>query len=99
MYNPPSSDAETWFSYINDLFVHMRLNFENVRKLSFDGVANMSGRRHECKNEFRKFYFHSLDLALCDTIKTVDLANDTRNLVRFVSITILDSAKRKKNVF
>lgn len=36
---------------------------------------------------------HALDLASCDTIKTVDLANDTLNLVRFVSITILYSAK------
>lgn len=35
-------------------------------------------------------------MALCDTVKTVDLANDTLNLVRFVSITILDLAKRKK---
>lgn len=37
-----------------------------------------------------------MDFALCDTIKIVDLANDILNLVRFVNITILDSAKRKK---
>ncbi|KAL4143687.1 hypothetical protein QTP88_005991 [Uroleucon formosanum] len=36
--------------------------------------------------------------ALSDTIKTVDFANDTLNLIRFVSNTILDSSKRK-NIF
>ncbi|KAL4083933.1 hypothetical protein QTP88_029249 [Uroleucon formosanum] len=35
---------------------------------------------------------------LSDTIKTVDFANDTLNLIRFVSNTILDSSKRK-NIF
>lgn len=105
MYNPPSADAATLFSCINDLLVRMCLNFENVRGLCFDGAANMSGRisgvqkrisEVQPKTIFIHCSNHSLDLALCDTIKTVDLANDTLNLVKFVSITILDSAKRKK---
>jgi len=107
MYNPPSGNAETLFSCINDLLTRMCLSFENVRGLCFDGAATMSGHISgvqkrisdvQPKSIFIHCSNHSLDLALSDTIKTVDFANDALNLIRFVSNTILDSSKRK-NIF
>jgi len=107
MYNPPSGNAETLFSCITDLLTRMCLSFENVRGLCFDGAATMSGHRSgvqkrisdvQPKSIFIHCSNHSLDLALSDTIKTVDFANDALNLIRFVSNTILDSSKRK-NIF
>ncbi|XP_060882105.1 zinc finger MYM-type protein 1-like [Metopolophium dirhodum] len=107
MYNPSSGNAETLFSCITDLLTRMCLSFENVRGLCFDGAATMSGHRSgvqkrisdvQPKSIFIHCSNHSLDLALSDTIKTVDFANDALNLIRFVSNTILDSSKRK-NIF
>lgn len=104
MYNPPSGNAETLFSCITDLLTRMCLSFENVRELCFDGAATMSGHRSgvqkrisdvQSKSIFIHCSNHSLDLALSDTIKTVDFANDALHLIRFVSNTILDSSKRK----
>jgi len=78
----------------------MCLSFENVRGLCFDGAATMSGHRSGVQKRisdvqpnsiFIHCSNHSLDLALSDTIKTVDFANDALNLIRFVSNTILDS--------
>lgn len=105
MYNPPSTNAETLFSCISDVLTRMCLSFEDVRGLCFDGAATMSGHISgvqkritdvQPKSIFIHCSNHSLDLALSDTIKSVDLANDAFNLVRFVSNTILDSAKRKQ---
>jgi hypothetical protein len=107
MLNPPSGNAETLFSCINDLLTRMCLNFENVRGLCFDGAATTSGHISgvqkrisdvQPKSIFIHCSNHSLDFALSDTIKTVDFTNDTLNLIRFVSNTIMDLAKRK-NIF
>ena len=77
----------------------MNLNWKQCRGQCFDGASNMSGAKkgvvtqiaaEEPRALFLHCYGHSLNLAMCETIKqcqatrnTMDVTHETSKLVKF----------------
>ncbi|XP_014283068.1 zinc finger MYM-type protein 1, partial [Halyomorpha halys] len=105
LYTTDDASAKTITAAIKDVLTRLDLPLDNLRGHCFDGAPVMAGRfngvQKLLQNEQPKSMYihcsnHSLDLVLQETAKQTSGVCDAMNLVKDVSNTILDSAKRKK---
>lgn len=105
LYTTDDADAKTITAAIKDVLTRLDLPLDNLRGHCFDGAPVMAGRfngvqkllqTEQPKSLYIHCSNHSLDLVLQETAKQTSGVCDSMNLVKDVSNTILDSAKRKK---
>ncbi len=104
LYNVPDISANTIFSVITDCLLRMNLQWNRCRGQCFDGAANMTGIRNgvatkilqlESRALFTHCYGHSLNLAVCDTIKNSKVARDALDTSFEITKLIKFSPKRE----
>ena len=100
LYNIPDITAHTIVAALRDCVC---LNWSRCRGQCFDGASNMSGHRSgvatqissdEPRALFTHCYGHSLNLAMCDTIKGTKLMRDVMDVTYEISKLIKYSPKR-----
>ena len=85
LYHIADTSANTITAAIKDCLVHMNLQWNRCRGQCYDGAASMAGCRTgvasqilalESRALYTHCYGHSLNLAMCDTIKKCKLTRD-----------------------
>lgn len=103
-YNPPDSTSETLFKVIRDVFIRLNLDMRYLMYFCFDGAANMSGHisglqarlREQCPGAmYIHCVNHSLNLALQEIGRQIQLVADAMQWVKDVHIILGESAQRK----
>ena len=103
LYNIPDITAHTIVAALRDCVCRLNLNWSRCRGQCFDGASNMSGHRSgvatqissdEPRALFTHCYGHSLNLAMCDTIKGTKLMRDVMDVTHEISKLIKYSPKR-----
>ena len=107
LYQVDNIKSETLVNAIKDALTRVILRIEDCRGQCYDGASNMAGSRsgvstailkEVSKAVFTHCYGHSLQLAVCDTIKNIPNFNDALATVFEISKLIKFSAKRG-NIF
>ena len=103
LYHIADTSANTITAAIKDCLVRMNLQWNRCRGQCYDGAASMAGCRTgvasqilalESRALYTHCYGHSLNLAMCDTIKKCKLTRDALNAVYEISKLIKFSPKR-----
>ena len=103
LYELPGSTAAELYAALKDALQRTMYGMEKLRGYCFDGASNMSGRlsgvrARLAEDQPRSLYVHcanhSLDLALQEEAKRIDMVADALNTIREVT-TILKTTKRK----
>ena len=104
LYEVPCSTAAELYAALKDALQRTMYGMEGLRGHCFDGASNMSGRlsgvrarlsEDQPRSLFVHCVNHSLDLALQEEAKRVDMVADALNTIREVT-TILKTTKRRK---
>lgn len=104
LYNIGDTSADTVLKTIQDILQRFGLRLSNCRGQCYDGAANMAGCRQgvatritslEPRALYTHCYGHSLNLAVQDTIKGIDVLEDTLNTVHEITKLIKKSPKRE----
>ena len=104
LYEVPGSTAAELYVALKDALQRTMYGMTRLRGHCFDGASNMSGRLSGVRTRLaadqpRSVYVHctnhSLDLALQDEAKKIDMVADALNTVREVT-NILKTTKRKR---
>ena len=103
LYAIPDITADTIVAALRDCVLRLNLNWSRCRGQCFDGASNMTGHRNgvatqitreEPRALFTHCYGHSLNLAMCDTIKGTKLLRDAMDVTYEISKLIKYSPKR-----
>ena len=103
LYNIPDTTADTITTGIKDVLSEMKFQIQRYRVQCYDGASSMAGSRqgvaHQILDEesralFTHYYGHSLNLAMCDTLKNCKLAHDALDTTNEISKLIKFSPKR-----
>ena len=104
LYHVNSIDAATLTSVIQDLFIRLNLSFERLRGQCYDGASSMSGSRSgvakriselEPRAVFTHCYGHALNLAACDTVKSMKIMRDALETTHEATKLIKYSPRRE----
>ncbi|XP_003392082.2 PREDICTED: zinc finger MYM-type protein 1-like [Amphimedon queenslandica] len=102
-YQVDDITASTLFSSLKDVLLRLNINIQNCRAQCFDGASNMIGARSGVatlvqKEEPRAIlvhcYGHSLQLAVCDTVKQIRIMSDALDTTNEISKLLKYSPKR-----
>ena len=102
-YQVDDITAATLFSSLKDVLLRLNINIRNCRAQCFDGASNMVGARSGVatlvqKEEPRAIlvhcYGHSLQLAVCDTVKQIRIMSDSLDTTNEISKLLKYSPKR-----
>lgn len=94
LYEIPDITAETIVHVLKDCLIRMNLNWSRCRAQCYDGASNMAGHRSgvatqvpslEPRAIFTHCFGHSLNLAVCDTIKQCKLTRDVLDVTHEIS--------------
>jgi hypothetical protein len=103
LYQTANTTADAITSLILDSLTRFGLSLDNLRGQCYDGAANMSGINKGVQAKLSEkqplaVYVHcanhSLNLALQDTTKSVQLIRDCLQMVNDIGVLIRDSPKR-----
>lgn len=103
LYQIPDITADTIVHVLKDCLTRMNLQWSRCRGQCYDGAANMSGHRSGVSTQilslepralYTHCYGHSLNLAMCDTIKKCKLTRDTMDTTHEISKLVKFSPKR-----
>ena len=103
LYNIPDIAADTITTAIKDVLNEMNLQIQWCRGQCYDGASSMAGSRRgvarqildeESRALFTHCYGHSLNLAMCDTLKNCKLARDVLDTSYEISKLVEFSPKR-----
>ena len=95
--------ADTIVAALHDCVLRLNLNWSRYCGQCFDGASNMTGHRKGMATQiaqeepsalFTHCYGHSLNLAMCDTIKGTKLLRDAMDVTHEISKRIKYSPKR-----
>ena len=102
LYNLPDTTADTITAGIKDVLSEMKLQIQRCMRQCYDGASSMASSRlgvaHQILDEesralFTHYYGHSLNLAMCDTLKNCKLARDALDTTNEISKLIKFSPK------
>ena len=91
-------------SVIKDICHVFDLKMENIRAQSYDGAANMAGEKSGVKTQILKenskalfvyCFNHRLNLAVCDTLRKIQLFKDTLAMINELINLVKKSPKRE----
>lgn len=94
LYEIKDITVNTIFAASRDCVMRMNLNWCRCRGQCFDGASNMAGHQNgvvtqitqeEPRALFTHCYGHSLNLAMCDTIKGTRLLRDTMDVTHEIA--------------
>ena len=103
LYHIDNIAADTIVIALKDCLLRMSLPLKRCRGQCYDGAANMAGYKRgvatqilteEPRALYTHCYGHSLNLAMCDTIKQCRLTRDTMDVTNEISKLIKFSPKR-----
>ena len=103
LYNIPDTTTDTITAGIKNVLSEMKLQIQRCRGQCYDGSSSMVGSRkgvasqildEESRALFTHCYGHSLNLAMCDTLKNCKLAHDALDTTNEISKLIKFSPKR-----
>ena len=95
--------ADTILAALHDCVLRLNLTWSQCRDQNFDGASSMTGHRtgmatqiarKEPRALFTHCYGHSLNLAMCDTIKGTNLLRDVIDVTHKISKFIKYPSKR-----
>lgn len=95
LYQIANISADTIVQALKDCLVRMNLQWNRCRGQCYDGAANMAGHRNgvaaqipivEPRALYMHCYGHSLNLAMCDTIKNCKLTRDAMDITHEIRI-------------
>ena len=104
LYSLESTSAESLFSTIKDILLHMNLRIEKCRGQCYDGASSMSGHKSgvaekimdlESRALYTHCYGHALNLAAQDSIKQIKIMEDTLDTTYEITKLIKKSPKRE----
>ena len=103
LYQIPNTFANTLVASIKDCLLRLNLNINSCRGQCYDGAAAMAGSKNgvatqilsiEPRALFTHCYGHSLNLAVCDSIKHCKIIEDAMDVVHEITKLIKFSPKR-----
>ena len=103
LYHIPDTPADTITTAIKDCLIRMNLQWVRCRGQCYDGAASMAGCRTGVASQilsiepralYTHCYGHSLNLAMCDTIKQCRLTRDALDTTFEISKLLKFSPKR-----
>lgn len=103
LYCTESTDSETLYNLVLDVFTRFDIDIHKCRGQCFDGASNVSGvhtglqarlRTDEPRALFVHCYAHSLSLVLQDAIKNISVCRDVLNMMRDLITFVRSSPKR-----
>ena len=103
LYQIPDTSANTIVAAIKDCLLRMSLQWKRCRGQCYNGAASMTGSKTGVASQilsvepralYTHCYGHSLNLAVCDTIKNRKIARDALDTTFEVSKLIKFSPKR-----
>ena len=103
LYQIADTSANTILQALKDCLLRMNLQWKHCRGQCYDGAANMAGLRNgvaaqilrlEPRALYTHCYGHSLNLAMCDTIKQSKLTRDVMDVTYEISRLLKFSPKR-----
>lgn len=106
LYQVKSTTSESIFEVIKDILFRFGLDIHKIRSQCYDGAANMSGAHRgvaakiaevEPRAIYIHCYAHCLNLAIQDSIKSVQILRNTMDVVHEVATVVKGSPKRYKN--
>ena len=106
LYHVDRIDAATVTTVVQDVFVRLNISMERLRGQCYDGASSMTGSRSgvakriselEPRALFTHCYGHALNLAACDTIKSMKVMRDALETTH--EITKLISTLHGERVF
>ena len=103
LYQIENISSDTIVQALKDCLIRMNLQWNRCRGQCYDGAANMAGHRTgvatqiltmEPRALYTHCYGHSLNLAMCDTIKNCKLTRDAMDVTHEISKLVKFSPKR-----
>lgn len=103
LYQVDDITAATLFSSLKDVLLRLNISIQNCRAQCFDGASNMIDARSGVATLIQKeeprailvhCYGHSLQLAVCDTVKQIRIMSDALDTTNEISKLLKYSPKR-----
>ncbi len=103
LYQIENIFSDTIVHVLNDCLIRMNLQWSRCRGQCYDGASAMAGYRTGVATQIRAIepraiythcYGHSLNLAMCDTIKACKLTRDAMDVTHEISKLVKFSPKR-----
>ena len=103
LYHIPNTCSETLVATVKDCLIRMNLTLNRCRGQCYDGASAMAGSKSDVATQilseepralFTHCYGHSLNLAVCDSIKQCKIIQDALDVTHEITKLIKFSPKR-----
>ena len=104
LYSIDNTESQTLVKVIKDVLLRMNLSAQNIRGQCYDGVSVMKGHRAgvakvisdlEPRAVYTHCFGHSMNLAVCDSVRACLTLKNTLEIVREITKLIKFSPRRE----